>query len=267
MSCVDLHLLLFSVVSSIGMDNIKGKVAIVTGASSGFGKAISILLAKQGVKVGMAARRIERLNEISQTISAEGGQCLGVQTDVTKLKDVEEMHRKVELALGPVDILVNNAGYMHYTEMTSQAYSEWDKTVDINIKGVNNCIGVVLPGMVKREKGHIVNMSSDAGKRGFAGLAVYSGTKFYIEGLSQAIRQEVSKNHIKVTCIEPGNAETEIFANSYDSAAREKYDGTLAGKYPILSPEDVAQSVLYAVSQPEHVAINEVLIQPRAEAF
>ncbi len=249
------------------MDGLKSKVAIITGASSGFGKAIAILLAKNGVKVGLAARRIDRLNELSEKIVAEGGECLAVQTDVTKLEDVEELHRKVELSLGPIDILINNAGYMHFTEMKTQAYGEWNKTVDINVKGVNNCIGVILPGMVNREKGHIVNMSSDAGKRGFAGLAVYSGTKFYVEGLSQALRQEVSKYNIKITCIEPGNADTELFVHSTDMEAREQYDSTISGKHVILSPEDVAQAVLYSISQPDHVAINEVLIQPRAESF
>ncbi|XP_075266110.1 uncharacterized protein LOC142358577 isoform X2 [Convolutriloba macropyga] len=254
-------------VSGGGMDKLKGKVAIVTGASSGFGKAISILLAKQGVKVGMAARRLDKLKEVSDAIISEGGQCVAVQTDVTTLSDVQEMHRKVELALGPIDILVNNAGYMQYTEMKTQAFEEWDKTVDINVKGVNNCVGVALPGMIQRERGHIVNMSSDASIRGFPGLAVYSGTKFYVEGLSQALRGEVSKHNIKVTCIQPGNGATELLNHSTDMQAREKYDSTLTSNHEILSAQEVAQAVLYAVGQPAHVAINEIRIQPSAESF
>ena len=187
------------------MNSLDGKVAVVTGASSGFGRAIALLLGEHGARLAVAARRQEKLDELVAELQGKGIEAIAVKTDVSKLQEVEELHRQVELSLGPVDILVNNAGYMFYTEMQNQAYKEWEKTINANIWGTTNCIGVMLPGMIKGGKGgHIVNMSSDAGKRGFGGLAVYSGTKFYIEGLSQSLRAEVAKHRIKVTCIEPG---------------------------------------------------------------
>ena len=187
------------------MNSLDGKVAVVTGASSGFGRAIALVLGEHGAKLAVAARRQEKLDQLVAELQDKGIEAVAVKTDVSKLQEVEELHRKVELSLGPVDILVNNAGYMFYTEMHKQAYKEWEKTISANIWGATNCIGVILPSMIKGGKGgHIVNMSSDAGKRGFGGLAVYSGTKFYIEGLSQSLRVEVAKHRIKVTCIEPG---------------------------------------------------------------
>uniref|UniRef100_A0A194AMQ0 NADP-dependent 3-hydroxy acid dehydrogenase YdfG n=1 Tax=Pinctada fucata TaxID=50426 RepID=A0A194AMQ0_PINFU len=133
--------------------------------------------------------------------------------------------------------------------------------IDLNVKGFTNCIGAILEGMVQRKSGHIVNLSSDAGRKGFPGLAVYSGTKFYVEGLSQALRQEVCGLGIRVTNLQPGDVRTELFIHTTDKEAQDAYDGSQ--KCKILEPEDIANAVLYAVTQPEYVGVHEILIEPR----
>ncbi|KAJ8297814.1 hypothetical protein KUTeg_024345 [Tegillarca granosa] len=185
-----------------------GKVAIVTGASSGIGKAIACALARSGAKVALAARRVERLQEMQKDIEKDDGIAIALKTDVTKREEVKEMVKHTESVLGPVDIIVNNAGIMYYTMMKNLHEDEWEKQIDINIKGLTNCIGAVLTGMIDRKCGHIVNLSSDAGRR-----------------------------------------------------ARDAYDGSSSCK--ILEPEDIANAVVYTVSQPEYVGVNEILVEPR----
>ncbi|CAG2239852.1 unnamed protein product [Mytilus edulis] len=173
---------------------------------------------------------------------------------------VKELVKHTESVFGPVDILVNNAGVMYYTMMKNLHEDEWEGD-RLTLIGLTNCIGGVLDGMLKRGSGHIVNMSSDAGRKGFPGLAVYSGTKFYVEGLSQALRQEVCGSGVRVTCIQPGDVKTELISHSTDKEAQEKYDGSSSCK--ILEPTDIANAVLYAVTQPEYVGVNEILVEPR----
>ncbi|KAH9494553.1 hypothetical protein Btru_019837 [Bulinus truncatus] len=238
-----------------------GQVAIVTGASNGIGKAIALALAASGAKVSLAARTEQALSDVVKTIKDEGGEAIAVKTDVTDRAQVKALVKQTESTLGPVDILVNNAGVMYYTLMKNLHEDEWERQIDVNCKGVTNGIGAVLDGMVKRGKGHIVNMSSDAGRKGFPGIAVYSGTKFFVEGLSQALRHEVAPHGVKVTCIQPGDVKTSLPAMATDTEARMLYDGS--SKVQILEPNDVARAVVYVVSQPRQVAINEILIEPR----
>ncbi|KAH3843030.1 hypothetical protein DPMN_116537 [Dreissena polymorpha] len=237
------------------------KVAIVTGASSGIGRAIAVALAGAGAKVALAARHVERLQDVEREIVRNNGVAISVKTDVTNREEVKELVRHTELTLGPADILVNNAGVMYYTLMKNLHEHEWDAQIDVNIKGFTNCIGAVLGGMVSRGKGHIINMSSDAGRRGFAGLGVYSGTKFYVEGLSQAMRLELAGTGIRVTCIQPGDVKTDLITHSTDLEAKAQFDGS--GRCRVLDPQDIANAVVYAASQPSHVGLNEILIEPR----
>ncbi|XP_013419834.1 uncharacterized protein LOC106180401 [Lingula anatina] len=239
-----------------------GKVAIVTGASSGIGAAIARHLAGAGAAVAVAARRVDKLKELQEKIGEEGGVAITVKCDVTVREEVKELVQHAECTLGPVDILVNNAGVMYYTLMKNLHEEEWERQIDLNCKGVTNCIGAVLSGMLERKAGHIVNMSSDAGRKGFPGLAVYSGTKFFIEGMSQALRQEVCDAGVRVTCVQPGDVRTELLGHTTDTEAKEQFDGSSSHK--ILEPEDIGRAVLYAVSQPEYVGVNEILIEPRA---
>ncbi|XP_013384743.1 uncharacterized protein LOC106154797 isoform X2 [Lingula anatina] len=241
------------------------QVAVVTGASCGIGAAISRQLAAAGAKVAMAARRVNLLKEIQDDISKEGGVALAVKCDVTNRAEVKELIQHTESTLGPVDILVNNAGYWVIRCMKNLHEEEWDQQVDVNIKGVLNCIGAVISGMCERKSGHIVNMSSENGKKAFVGFAVYTGSKFFVEGMSRTLRKEVCKDGVRVTCIQPGDVETPGYAHSLmtieDRQCKPLY--TYPFPYPIMEPEVIAQAVLYAVTQPDHVAVNEILVQPR----
>lgn len=247
---------------SVASTSLHGKVAIVTGASSGIGAAIAEALIKAGANVALAARRIDKLKDLCKKLEEDGsGLAIAVKTDVTNKEDVKELVRHTECSLGSIDVLVNSAGVMYYTLMKNLKENEWEQMIDINCKGVVNCIGAVLDGMIKKGSGHIVNISSDAGRQGFAGLAVYSGSKFFVEGLSQALRQEVVSSGIKVTCLQPGDVKTELIGHTTDQEAKEMYDGS--SKVKILEPDDVARACVYALSQPAYVAINEILIEPR----
>jgi len=163
----------------------------------------------------------------------------------------------------PISILVNNAGVMHYTYMRNLKEDEWEQAVDVNCKGVLNGIGAVLTGMLERGRGHIINISSDAGRKAFPGLAVYSGTKFFVEGTSQALRAECVGKGVKVTCIQPGDCKTELPACTTDEEARADFAQPSTDRNVWLDPMDVARAIVFAAGQPEHVAINEILVEPR----
>ncbi|XP_033112958.1 linear gramicidin synthase subunit D-like isoform X1 [Anneissia japonica] len=238
-----------------------GQVAIVTGASSGIGAAIATHLANAGASVAIAARREEKLNQLKDEIEANNGTVFVMKTDVTNREQVKHFVSETEKQLGPVDILVNNAGIMYYTYMRSIQEDQWERTIDINCKGVVNGIGAVLPGMLERKMGHIVNMSSNAGRVAFPGLAVYSGSKFFVEGVSSSLRKEIAGTGVKVTCIQPGDVTTELIAHTTDQEAKAEYADGSGEK--VLDPSDVARAVVYAVSQPSHVAVNEILVEPR----
>lgn len=244
-----------------------GQVAVVTGASSGIGRAIVSALVKAGAHVAMGARRVEELEKTRQIVMEE---CPGttsmaviVKTDVTKLSDVQNLVEKAEKSLGAVDILVNNAGVMHFTLMQNVKWDQWEQTVDVNCKGAMYGIGAILPSMLKRGKGHIVNITSDAGRKAFPGLGIYSGTKFFLEAVSQCLRAETASTGLRVTCIQPGNVETPLLSFSTDQDALKAYGEPSGAK--VLEPADVGRAVVYAVSQPEWCAVNEILIEPREE--
>ena len=147
--------------------------------------------------------------------------------------------------------------------MRNAREDEWERTVEVNCKGALNCVGAVLPGMLERGRGHIITISSDAGRKVFPGLAVYSGGKFFVEAVSQGLRLETAGTGLKVTTIQPGNVATDLLAMSKDAEALELYGRPSGAR--VLDPEDVAASVVHALSQPEHVAVNEVLVEPRDE--
>jgi NADP-dependent 3-hydroxy acid dehydrogenase YdfG len=160
-------------------------------------------------------------------------------------------------------VLVNCAGVMYYTLMENGREEEWERTVEVNCKGALNCMGAVLPGMLGRGRGHIVTISSDAGRKVFPGLAVYSASKFFVEALSQGLRLETAGSGLKVTTVQPGNVATDLSALSSDEDALERYGRPSGAR--VLDSEDVAASVVHVLSQPDHVAVNEVLVEPRDE--
>lgn len=242
---------------------LSGKVAVVTGASSGIGAAVAVALAKEGAHVALAARRIDALTKVKTKVAALGGRVITHQTDVTDKAQVDSLMATATKELGPVDILVSCAGVMYFTTMANNHIDDWTQTVDVNCKGLLHCLSSTVPGMLNRKSGHIVAISSDAGRKVFPGLGVYSASKFFVEATLQALRLETVGSGLRVTSVQPGNTETELLSMSKDKEALEKYGEPTGAK--VLDPEDVANSIIYALRQPEHVAVNEVLIEPRDE--
>jgi NADP-dependent 3-hydroxy acid dehydrogenase YdfG len=244
--------------------SLRNRIAVVTGASSSIGAAVVSALNAEGVHVALAARREEALLEIQAGLdSGDGRKYMVCPTDVTDREQVRSLVARVEEELGPVEILVNCAGVMYYTLMKNRREEEWERTVEINCKGALNCVGAVLSGMLERGEGHVVMISSDAGRKVFPGLAVYSASKFFVEALSQGLRLETAGTGLKVTTIQPGNVATDLISMSGDEEALDEYGQP--GESRVLDPEDVAASVVHALVQPEHVAVNEILVEPRDE--
>ena len=212
--------------------------------------------------MALAARRLDALREVQSGL-VEGAGSIVAATDVTERGQVASLVARAEQELGPVDVLVNCAGVMYYTLMKNLREEEWDRTVEVNCKGALNCVGAVLPGMISRGGGHIVTISSDAGRKVYAGLAVYSASKFFVEGLSQGLRLETAGTGVRVTTVQPGNVSTGLASLSNDEEAIRLYGEPTGAR--VLHPEDVAASVVYALLQPDHVGVNEVLVQPRDE--
>ncbi|KIW52445.1 hypothetical protein PV05_08080 [Exophiala xenobiotica] len=240
-----------------------GRVAVVTGASSGIGAAVAVALAREGCHVALAARRIDALESIKRRMVVREGKVIVRQTDVTDRKQVEALINAAHGELGPVDIIVSCAGVMYFTMMANAQVEEWDRTVDVNCKGLLHCLSSTVPGMLSRGSGHIVAISSDAGRKVFPGLGVYSASKFFVEATLQSLRLETAGKGLRVTSVQPGNVATDLLGMSTDAEAIKKY-GEPSGAQ-ILDPEDVANSIVYALKQPAHVAVNEVLIEPRDE--
>jgi thioester reductase-like protein len=242
---------------------LSGKVAVITGASSGIGAAVATALAREGCHIVLAARRTAALESVKKRLVVREGKVIIQQTDVTKKADVDALMQTAENELGPVDILVSCAGVMYFTLMANNYTDEWNTTVDVNCKGLLNCLSATVPSMLSKGAGHIVAISSDAGRKVFPGLGVYSASKMFVEGTLQSLRLETAGKGLRVTSVQPGNTATDLLNMSSDAEAVKQY-GQPSGA-AILDPDDVASSIVYALKQPEHVAVNEVLIEPRDE--
>lgn len=245
--------------------DLENKTVIITGASSGIGEATARKLAAEGANVVLAARRKEKLTDLKSDIEKNGGSALAVETDVTDKEDVKNLAEQAKDTYGPCDILINNAGLMPLSYMKNLHTDEWEQMIDVNIKGVLNCLAEVLPDMTERESGHIVNISSVAGREVMQGSAVYSATKFGVRALSDGLRQELSPEFgIRVTCVEPGAVDTELLETITDEELMEDFQGQM-GDLDFLESEDIANSIYYAVSQPDDVHVNEVQVRPTSQ--
>ena len=259
---------------------LSGRVAVITGASSGIGAATAAALVKEGCHVALGARRLDALDALKSKLRANydtESRIVTRQTDVTDRKQVEALVAAASQELGAVDIVVPCAGVMYTTLMSNARVDEWDRTIDVNCKGFLNALSTTIPGMLSRlqsnnnnnnnnnEKpgAHVVGISSDAARKVFPGLGVYSASKFFVEMTMQSLRLETAGTGLRVTSIQPGNTATDLLGMSTDKEAIEKYGGSSGAK--ILDPEDVARSIVYALIQPPHVSVNEVLIEPRDE--
>ncbi|KAF4119351.1 Acyl-CoA synthetase (AMP-forming)/AMP-acid ligase II [Geosmithia morbida] len=247
----------------VSKGRLAGRVAVITGASSGIGAAVAAGLCREGAHVAIGARRLDALEGVRAKLSAYPGKVLVHRTDVTDREQVHSLVKAASEQLGPVDILVSCAGVMYFTMMANCYTEEWERTVDVNCKGLLHCLSASVPGMLARGGGHIVAISSDAGRKVFPGLGVYSASKFFVEATLQSLRLETAGTGMRVTAVQPGNTQTDLLSMSSDAEAVKKY-GEASGAQ-ILSPEDVASAIVYAVCQPAHVSVNEVLIEPRDE--
>jgi hypothetical protein len=244
----------------------KPSVAIVTGASSGIGAATARRLAELGFKVTLAARRADKLAGLAESITTSGGHAIAITTDVTDRRAVEAMVDFTVESFGPVDLLVNNAGVMPLSPIQELRVADWEQMIDINVKGVLYCIAAVLPPMIERRAGHIINVSSVAGRRPLPAGTVYAASKFAVRAISQGLRLELSATHgLRVTDIEPGVVQTELMDHIPDRATREGFRDSWSRKSP-LQPQDIANAIAYAATQPAHVNVNEILVRPTDQA-
>ena len=243
------------------MGKLDGKVAVVTGASSGIGEATAEALAKEGAAVVVAARREDRLAGLVERIENEGGRVLAAVCDVTDESQAHGLIQKAREEFGSVDILVNNAGVMLLSTVGKGLSEEWRQMFEVNVLGLLYATDAAIAVMKEQGSGHLVNISSVAGRKVTRDSSgVYAGSKFAVVAISEGLRQELLEDSIRVTVVEPGAVETELTDHITDEDAREAVSSL--HQLDILQAEDVANAIVYAVSQPEWVSVNEILIRP-----
>src|SRR5262245_15022280 len=245
--------------------NIEGKVVVITGASSGLGESAARLLAARGAKVVLGARRKERIDALVKEITSKGGDAVGIATDVTKRSDAESLVKGALDKYGKIDVLVNNAGLASIAPMSALKIEEWDRMIDVNIKGLLYGVAAALPIMQKQKQGHIINIASVVGFKVFApGGVVYSATKFAVRAVTEGLRLELKADNIRTTMISPGAVSTELGESGLDEVAKDN----LREFYKIAIPADsIARAIAYAIEQPTEVEIDEIVIRPTAQDF
>ena len=245
-------------------NNIEGKVVVITGASSGLGEATARMLSAQGAAVVLGARRVDRIEALAKELSDACGKALALQTDVTRAADVQRLVDAAVEKFGRIDVLVNNAGLMPSSPLERLKIDDWDRMIDVNIKGVLYGIAAALPHMKAQKGGHIVNVSSVAGHKVRAGTAVYSATKHAVRVLTEGLRQEVKPYDIRTTIVSPGAVATEL----PDSITEADVQAGVKAFYEIAIPADsFARAVVFAMSQPDDVDINEILFRPTKQEY
>ena len=246
-------------------NNISGKTIVITGASSGLGENTARHLASKGAHVVLGARREERLKDISNTINAQGnGKATYLKTDVTKREEVHALIDKAVEEFGQLDVLINNAGLMSIAPLSALKVDEWDRMIDINIKGVLYGVAAAMPIFQKQESGHFINLSSVAGVKVFSpGGTVYSGTKYAVRAISEGLRHEVGSK-IRTTTIEPGAIDSEL---KHGSSHKESSDFVNEFYKLAISPDAIARTIAFAIEQPSDVDVNEIVIRPTSQEF
>ena len=253
------------------MSPLSDQVVVLTGASSGIGEATAVALAARGARLVLGARRADRLTAVAESIVGRGGTAIPVPCDVADRAQVAELVGTAVEQFGRVDVLINNAGIMPLAPMVKCRMDDWDAQIDINVKGLLYGIGHALPIMLEQRTGHIVNVSSVAGRRLFPNGAVYCGTKHAVHAISEGLRGELAArapedgNTIRVTVIAPGVVTTELADSIRDDETRtgaKQYYGAMPGP---LTSDDTAAAILYALESPAHVGINEIVLRPTAQ--
>ncbi len=240
--------------------NIKGKVVVITGASSGLGEASARLLSVRGASVVLGARRHDRIQSLADELTGGGGKAIAVATDVTRREQVKRLVEAAVQAYGRIDVMINNAGLMPQSLLERLKIDEWDRMIDVNIKGVLYGIAAALPYMKQQKAGHIINVSSVAGHKVRPGSAVYAATKHAVLALSEGLRQEVKPYDIRTTVISPGAVATELPDSVTDPDAAERLRTFYAET--AIPADSFARAVAFAIDQPEDVDVNEILFRP-----
>lgn len=224
------------------------KVAVVTGAGSGIGEAIATLLHEEGAKVVLAGRNKEKLQNVANQLSQDSVKV--VPTDVTKKEEADELIKIAQQTFGGLDIVINSAGQMLSSKITDYQVDEWDSMIDVNIKGTLYTAQAALPTMLEQSSGHLINIASISGFEVTKSSTIYSATKAAVHTITQGLEKELAKTGVKVTSISPGMVDTAITA-AYNPSDRKKLD-----------PQDIAEAVLYALTQPKNVNVNEITVRP-----
>ncbi|MBH4764212.1 SDR family oxidoreductase [Staphylococcus aureus] len=224
------------------------KVAVVTGAGSGIGEAIATLLHEEGVKVILAGRNKDKLQNVANQLAQDSVKV--VPTDVTKKEEVDELIKIAQQTFGGLDIVINSAGQMLSSKITDYQVDEWGSMIDVNIKGTLYTAQAALPTMLEQSSGHLINIASISGFEVTKSSTIYSATKAAVHTITQGLEKELAKTGVKVTSISPGMVDTAITA-AYNPTDRKK-----------LEPQDIAEAVLYALTQPKHVNVNEITVRP-----
>ncbi|HDY4453007.1 TPA: SDR family oxidoreductase [Staphylococcus aureus] len=224
------------------------KIAVVTGAGSGIGEAIATLLHEEGAKVVLAGRNKDKLQNVANQLAQDSVKV--VPTDVTNKEEVDELMKIAQQTFGGLDIVINSAGQMLSSKITDYQVDEWDSMIDVNIKGTLYTAQAALPTMLEQASGHLINIASISGFEVTKSSTIYSATKAAVHTITQGLEKELAKTGVKVTSISPGMVDTAITA-AYNPSDRKKLD-----------PQDIAEAVLYALTQPKHVNVNEITVRP-----
>ncbi|HEI1413188.1 TPA: SDR family oxidoreductase [Staphylococcus aureus] len=224
------------------------KIAVVTGAGSGIGEAIATLLHEEGAKVVLAGRNKDKLQNVANQLAQDSVKV--VPTDVTKKEEVDELIKMAQQTFDGLDIVINSAGQMLSSKITDYQVDEWDSMIDVNIKGTLYTAKAALPTMLEQSSGHLINIASISGFEVTKSSTIYSATKAAVHTITQGLEKELAKTGVKVTSISPGMVDTAITA-TYNPTDRKK-----------LEPQDIAEAVLYALTQPKHVNVNEITVRP-----
>ena len=240
---------------------LSGKIALITGASSGIGEATAVALAEQGAAVAIAARRLDRLAALQRKLEADGATVLTLELDVTDEAACSAAVARTVAELGGLDIVVNNAGVMLLGPIEGADTQDWRRMIDTNVYGLMYLTHAAVPHLLSRGGGDIVQVSSVAGRVARAGSGVYNASKFAVNAFSESLRQELTTRGVRVTMVEPGAVATELQSHITHADTKAGIDAWIADMRP-LQADDIARAVVYAVTQPPHVSVNELLIRP-----
>lgn len=241
-------------------NNIKDKVIVITGASSGLGLAAARRLAQQRACLVLGARRIDRLQQLADELNGEGHRAIAVEADVTRLDDVKRLVDSAVQTFGRVDVMVNNAGLMPISALERLKVEDWERTIDVNIKGVLYGIAAALPHMQRQMSGHFVNVASVAGHKIMPNGTVYSASKFAVRALSEGLRQEVKPWNIRTTILSPGAVDTELPASITEADVAKGMQGFYQST--AISADSFARAIIFAIEQPEDMDVNEIVFRP-----